>query len=105
MQLVILLSGTLEWDNPAKYERACWLNRGAKKSHLSYAPTSLDIFMPKESWSKETKRRFENYVTHTKCKHFAHKTALHTVYDEGQAINKTKNDTLMRAVQQGDVRY
>ena len=105
MQLIILLSGTLERDQPAKYERACWLNRGAKKSHLSYAPTSLDIFMPRKSWSKETERRFGDFVTHTNCEHFAHETALHTVYDDRQVIDKTKNNTLMKAVQAGDIRH
>ena len=105
MNLILLLSGSLEWRDPLAYELRCWEKRGASKAHLSYAPTSLDIFCPKQSWSEEATKRFGSYVRHKKCSKFVHDTVLHTVYEEGETVDWVINNAMMKAVQENKALY
>ena len=93
--LIYLTSGCFEWKNAHKYERSCWLNRGKGLKHLPYAPTSLEMFMPKAGWSKETAARLSKFVTQTVSSDYGHQVALDWAFDKGVFSDSTTNKQLI----------
>ena len=62
------------------------------------APTSLEMFMPKQSWSKETRRRLSQFVTQSEASQEDHTVALDWAFDTGVRQNMLKNRKIIEKI-------